>query len=297
MSSSKAAGLRTAHAIVPTVIDLHAHTSVSDGSLRPAELVALAAEIGLNAVAITDHDTVNGVEEALLAAGRYDVEVVPGVEIPLEFESFTLDMLGYFLCGAPSEEFRRQLERLRRERDERNLQILAKLDELGCHLEPGELAEAADGEAVGRPHIGEALRRKGYVDSISEAFELFLRRGAPAYVDRRRLGLKQAVRLLLDSGAVAVIAHPGIIRTDQAGLRRLLREAAKQGVAGLECSYPRHSEETEAACLALAAEFNLVPTGGSDFHGDIKPENPLGRGTAGRPIPDEALAGLKARCP
>jgi len=278
------------------MIDLHAHTTSSDGSLTPTQLVALAAEIGLSAVAITDHDSIDGLQEGLRAGGRYGIEVVPGVEIPLEFESFTLDMLGYFLCGAPSHEFRRQLERLRRDRDERNVSILAKLAELGYPLEPAELADVADGEAVGRPHIGEAMRRRGYVNTITEAFERFLRRGAPAFVDRRRLGLTKAVRLIEGSGGVAVIAHPGIIRTDDAGLRRLVHEAARQGVVGLECSYPRYSDEIEARCLTLAAEFDLVPTGGSDFHGEIKPDNPLGKGTGGRSISDEALAELKARC-
>jgi 3',5'-nucleoside bisphosphate phosphatase len=281
---------------VPAVIDLHAHTSCSDGSETPTELVALAAEIGLKAVAITDHDSVDGIPEALRAGGRYGVEVVPGVEIPLEFESFTLDMLGYFLCGAPSDEFRAQLERLRRGRDERNARILLTLSELGYPLDPAELAKVAGGEAVGRPHIGEALRRHGYVDTITEAFERFLRRGAPAFVDRRRLGLAPAVRLIGESGGVAVIAHPGIIRTDHAGLRRLVREAARLGVVGLECSYPIYDAETEQRCLALADEFGLVPTGGSDFHGSVKPAARLGKGAGGRPIPDEVLEQLRARC-
>jgi 3',5'-nucleoside bisphosphate phosphatase len=278
------------------MIDLHAHTTCSDGSLTPGELVALAAEIGLSAVAVTDHDTVEGVDEALAAGPRYGVEVVPGVEIPLEFERFTLDMLGYFLCGAPSAEFRARLERLRRERDERNAQILEKLSELGLPLEAAELADAADGEAVGRPHIGEAMRRRGYVDSITEAFERFLRRSAPAFVDRRRLGLAEAVRLIRSSGGVPVIAHPGIIHTDAAGLERLVREAVRLGAGGLECYYPLHDAETLERCLALAAEHGLVPTGGSDFHGAMKPKSRLGQGYAGQPVDDSVLAALKTVC-
>ena len=209
------------------MIDLHAHTHCSDGTLAPAELVALAREIGLSAIAITDHDTVDGLEEALAAGLQLGVEVVPGVEINLEHNEVTLDLLGYFLAGAPSDELREQLARLRRYRDERNARILARLAELGYPIEPAELAAIAGGEAVGRPHIGEAMRRRGYVQSISEAFERFLRRSAPAYVDRRRLGLAEGVRLLRDSGGVAVIAHPGIIRTDEAGLRHLCSDAAR----------------------------------------------------------------------
>lgn len=278
------------------VIDLHAHTTASDGSLTPAELVAHAAELGLRAVAITDHDTIDGLAEALTAARRYGIEVVPGVEIPLEFASFTLDMLGYFLCGPPTQELHDQLRSLRRERDERNAQILAKLAGLGYPLRREELAAAAGGEAVGRPHIGEALRRRGYVSSITEAFERLLRRGAPAFVERRRLSLPSAMRLIHESGGVAVIAHPGIIRTDSAGLRRLLREGVRQGLVGLECSYPLHDDRTTEQCLALAAEYGLVATGGSDFHGAIKPAIQLGRGSGGQPIPDEMLDRLKERC-
>jgi hypothetical protein len=278
------------------MIDLHAHTTMSDGSLTPSELVALAHRIGLSAVAITDHDSVEGVDEALAAGKALGVEVVPGVEIPLEFERFTLDMLGYFLCGPPGDGFRARLTRLRRERDERNSQILERLAALGYPLDAAELAAVANGEAVGRPHIGEALRRRGHVDSINEAFERFLRRGAPAFVDRRRLGLAEAVDLIGADQGLAVIAHPGIIHTDAAGLRRLVREAKRHGVIGIECFYPRHDEATVTQCLALAGEYDLVATGGSDFHGEMKPAVKLGVGAAGQPVPDRVLDDLRARC-
>lgn len=277
------------------MIDLHAHTLCSDGTLAPAALVALAKHIGLSAVAITDHDTVDGLEEALAAGLRLGIEVVPGVEINLEHEQVTLDMLGYFLRGAPSDELRTQLAELRRYRDERNTKILARLAELGYTITADDLAEIAGGEAVGRPHIGEALRRRGHVSTITEAFARFLRRGAPAYVDRRRLGLAESVRLLRASGGVAVIAHPGIIHTDTAGLRRLCADAARLGVVGFECFYSSYTDETMATCLELAADFGFVATGGSDFHGQTKPDVRLGGGTRGRPIPDSVLAELKAR--
>ena len=264
--------------------------------MTPTELVEEAARVGLTAVAVTDHDSVDGLEEALAAGQRLGIEVVPGVEIPLEFEDFSLDMLGYFLCGVPSDEFRAQLAKLRDERNERNERILQKLGELGFPLEPAELAQVAGGEAVGRPHIAEAMRRRGYVSSITEAFDRFLRRGAPAFIDRRRLGLATAVRLILGSGGVPVIAHPGIIRTNAAGLRRLVSAAARQGVVGLECSYPTYDQATADRCLALAYEFDLVATGGSDFHGSVKPAARLGHGAGGRPIEDDVLTQLKARC-
>jgi predicted metal-dependent phosphoesterase TrpH len=275
------------------VIDLHTHTRYSDGSLTPTELVELAAHEGLHAVAITDHDTVDGVEEALAAGRRLGVEVVPGVEINLEHGQVTMDLLGYFLAGCPTAELRAELAELRAYRDERNARILERLAELGYPIGAEELAAVAEHGAVGRPHIGEALRRHGHVTSIAEAFERFLRRGAPAWVDRRRLSLAQAVRSLRASGGLPVIAHPGIIRTDDAGLAAIARDAARLGVVGLECYYPAHDRATVARVLGLCERLALVPTGGSDFHGDVKPANTLGVGANGEPIPDAVLDDLR----
>ena len=218
---------------------------------------------------------------------------MPGVEINLEYERVTMDMLGYFLGGRPSAELKAELAELRLYRDERNGRILERLAELGYPLEPDALAAAAKNGAVGRPHIGEALVRRGYAGSITEAFERFLRRGAPAWVDRRRLSLGAGMRLLRASGGLPVLAHPGIIRTDAAGLEHIVRDAARLGMAGIECYYPLHDEATVAHCLALADKYALVPTGGSDFHGSVKPDAHLGIGSAGLPLPDELLADLE----
>jgi hypothetical protein len=277
------------------MIDLHTHTTYSDGTFSPRAVVELAARIGLSAVAVTDHDSVDGIDEALSAGGELGVEVVPGVEINLEHAQMTVDLLGYFPGEPPGAELRRQLTELRHYRDVRNAQILERLQALGSPVEPDELAAIAGSGAAGRPHIGEAMRRRGYVASITEAFERFLARGAPAWVDRRRLSLPAAVRLVRRADGVAVIAHPGIIRTDEAGLARLVGEARRCGVGGLECFYPEHDQQTVARCLALAATNGLVPTGGSDFHGQTKPDVRLGCANDGRPVPDAILAGLKAR--
>jgi predicted metal-dependent phosphoesterase TrpH len=276
------------------VIDLHTHTSLSDGSQTPTELVEEAAAKGLTAIAVTDHDTVDGLPEALAAGERLGVQVIPGVEINLEHERITMDMLGYFLAGPPSEELRAELTKLRTYRDERNQRMLDRLAELGLPLEPDDLATGDENGAIGRPHIGEAMVRRGYVSSIGEAFELYLRRGAPAWVDRRRLALGHALELLRASGAVPVLAHPGIIRTDAAGLERLVHTAVRGGLAGLECYYPLHDAETVARCAALARTYALVATGGSDYHGTLKPGARLGIGSLGRPLPDEILHDLRS---
>ena len=275
------------------MIDLHTHTLYSDGSQSPTDLVREAAELGLSAVAVTDHDTVDGLAEALEAGERYGIEVVPGIEINLEHGQVTMDMLGYFLAGMPSPELQQELAELRTYRAERNGLILRRLAELGLPLDADDLAAAAENGAVGRPHIGEAMVRHGYVSSISEAFELYLRRGAAAWVDRRRLALGRALKLLRASGALPVLAHPGIIRTDPAGLNHIVRDAARDGMAGIECYYPLHDEETVARCLGLARRYALVPTGGSDYHGTIKPAIRLGVASGGRPVPDRVLTDLR----
>jgi 3',5'-nucleoside bisphosphate phosphatase len=275
------------------MIDLHTHTNYSDGSQTPAELVEEAVAKGLTAIAVTDHDTVDGLPEALAAGERLGIEVIPGVEINLEHDRVTMDMLGYFLAGAPTEELQQELAELRVYRMERNDRMLERLAELGLPLSPEDLAAAGENGAVGRPHIGEAMVRRGYVSSISEAFELYLGRGAPAWVDRRRLGLGRALKLLRASGALPVLAHPGIIRTDPAGLNHIVRDAARSGLAGIECYYPLHDEETVARCLGLAGKYALVPTGGSDYHGSVKPKARLGAGSLGGPVPDEVLTDLR----
>ena len=275
------------------MIDLHTHTTFSDGSQTPAELVEEAAAIGLTAIAVTDHDTVDGLPQALAAGERLGVDVVPGVEINLEHDQVTMDMLGYFLAGMPTEELLAELAELRVYREERNARMVARLAELGLPLDPEDLAAASENGAVGRPHIGEAMVRRGYVRSISEAFKLYLRRGAPAWVDRRRLALGRALKLLRASGALPVLAHPGIIRTDAAGLNAIVRDAARGGMAGIECYYPLHDEGTVARCLGLAGKYALVPTGGSDYHGTVKPKARLGVASLGEPVPDEVLADLR----
>lgn len=274
------------------MIDLHTHTTFSDGTLTPTQLVEEAATLGLSALAVTDHDTVDGLPEALAAGERLGVRVVPGVEINCEHEQVTLDVLGYFLAGAPNDELERELAELRRYRDARNELILERLAALGYPIDADDLARAAGGGAVGRPHIGDAMVRQGYVGSVSEAFQRFLKRGAPAWVDRRRLALRPAIRLLRASGGLPVIAHPGIIRTDAAGLEHIVREAARLGLAGLEVLYPLHDAHTVAFCAALAERYALAPTGGSDYHGRVKPGIRLGIAAAGEPVPDDLLAGL-----
>ena len=219
--------------------------------------------------------------------------MIPGVEINLEHDRVTMDMLGYFLAGAPTDELQQELAELRVYRVERNDRMLERLAEIGLPLDPEDLAAAAENGAVGRPHIGEAMVRRGYVELDQ--------RGVRALPPPRRprVGRPAAARTGPRPQAAArvgrppVLAHPGIIRTDAAGLDHIVRDAARAGLAGIECYYPLHDAETVARCLGLARKYALVPTGGSDYHGSVKPKARLGVGSLGGPVPDEVLADLR----
>ncbi len=215
-----------AGAIVPAMIDLHAHTTYSDGTFSPRAARRARGRIGLSAVAVTDHDSVDGIDEALAAGGELGVEVVPGVEINLEHAQTDRRPAGLLPRRAAGRRAAPALSRAARlPRRAQRPDPRAPARRSGYPVEPDELAAIAGSGAAGRPHIGEAMRRRGYVASITEAFERFLARGAPAWVDRRRLSLPAAVRLVRRADGLAVIAHPGIIRTDEAGLARLVAEA------------------------------------------------------------------------
>ncbi len=275
------------------LIDLHTHTIASDGSYAPAELVRMAAEAGLAAVAITDHDTVAGNAEAVEAGPACGVEVVPGVEISVNHGGPSYHMLGYFI-DYEHEPLLSNLEAIRGFRDDRNEKIVAKLNEFGMPVTLEEIEAEARGESVGRPHVAAVLLRKGYVADNQEAFDCYLAKGKPAYIDRDRLSAAGGIDLIRGAGGVAVFAHPGIYKWDDPDdLRRTVAELTGMGIVGLEAFYSDHTPEDEQRITALADEFGLVVTGGSDFHGAATPEFKLGRGTGNLAVPYEFLEKLK----
>lgn len=243
--------------------DLHVHTTASDGRHSPAEVVRMAGEAGLAGIAITDHDTVAGLEEAIAAGQKHGVRVIAGVEISTVVEDREIHVLGYgFNRHDPL-----LLERLasqRRIRETRNEAILARLKQLGLPLADEEVREAAprrDG-SIGRPHIAEALVRKGYVQNVREAFDRYLAEGALAYVKPPRIGPLEAVRWIHEAGGKAIIAHPGLYRHDRLVIRLL-----EGGADGLEADHSDHHEEMVRHYRTLARKSNKLATGGSDFHG------------------------------
>lgn len=247
--------------------DLHTHTTASDGTRRPEENVRLAAEAGLGAVAITDHDTVSGLEEALAAGITYGIAVVPGVEISTVQDGVDVHVLGYWIDYKDPLLLER-LGSLRETRDRRNEMILARLRELGCELTYDDVlaslqASKKPDDTIGRPHIADALVRKGYVATMAEAFDKYLANGAAAYVNPPRITPAEAVSWIRAAGGTAVLAHPGLY-----GMDELVPQLAKLGLAGVEAYHADHSPEQEAFYAALAGSHGLLVTAGSDYHGE-----------------------------
>lgn len=258
-------------------IDLHTHSNASDGSFPPREVVRLAKERGLKALALTDHDTIDGLPEAVAAGQEFGIEVIPGVEISARHANGSMHILGYFL-DYESELLARRLAVLKQARKDRNPQIIAKLNDLGLPLTMAQVERISGGGQVGRPHIARALYEGGYVRSLQEAFDVYLGNNGRAYVSKFRFPPEEALAMIRDAQGIPVVAHPFTLglHTSET-LKPLLLELRALGLVGLECYYPEHSSVQEALYLSLARELGLLITGGSDFHGDNKPEVALGR--------------------
>jgi predicted metal-dependent phosphoesterase TrpH len=250
-------------------IDLHVHTTASDGQFSPADVVHQALEIGLKTVAITDHDTIDGVAQALQAANGTPLEVIPGVELSTVSAAAEVHVLGYYISGNHPG-LRDTLARLRHSRLLRAQQILDKLTRMGMPLAWDELKRIAGEAVIGRPHISLAMLERGYVSSVTEAFAQYVGRGRPAYVERYKLSPAEAVRSVLESGGIPVLAHPLYVS-------HLVPTLVDSGLLGLEAYYPGYFPDETEFLLCLADKHGLVTTGGSDFHGpDVLPGHDLG---------------------
>ncbi|MHB9075178.1 MAG: PHP domain-containing protein [Desulfobaccales bacterium] len=256
-------------------MDLHVHSTASDGSYPPAEVVRQAKVGGLTAIALTDHDTVDGLAEAVAAGERLGVEVIPGVEISAQCPGGTMHILGLFIeyhDGRLDE----RLAVLKQARIERNPLIIKKLNDLGVHITMARVEEISGGGQVGRPHIARALMEAGYVKSIQEAFDTYLRMGGKAYVSKFRFPPDQALAMIREAQGIPVLAHPFTLNLGAFALKNRIVELKGLGLAGLEVFYSEHSSEQEALYFKLARELDLLVSGGSDFHGQNKPEITLG---------------------
>lgn len=256
-------------------IDLHVHTTASDGTLTPSQAVHLAKKRQLKAIAITDHDTVDGVKEALEQGKRLSIEVIPGVEISANAKTGSLHLLGYFV-ETERGILKEKLERLKQARSERNPRIADRLNDLGVHITYEEAVRASGGGQVGRPHFAQVLVNRGYVRSISEAFDRYLAQGAPAYVRKFRFEVKEAMDIVLEAGGVPVLAHPFTMNCAPDELETRVTELVQDGLKGIEVFYPDHTGEQTVQYQRLADKLGLVKTGGSDFHGALIEKAELG---------------------
>jgi len=275
------------------MIDLHVHTTSSDGTLTADEVVALAGAIGLRAIAVTDHDTVAGVCEAKQAGERIGLEVVSGVEISAQSDRGILHVLGYFV-QPDHPELIETLDSLRQGREERTPKILTKLRGLRVAVSLEEVNEEAAGGVPGRPHIARVLKRKNYVGTLQEAFDRYLKRGAAAYVQKRKLQPDEALRIIRAAGGIPVMAHPySLLGRGASALEALIKRLIPLGLLGIEAYYPKHTPEQTELFLELARKHGLLISGGTDFHGANKPDIELGVIPGHSPLPYSLLERLK----
>lgn len=278
---------------MPDWIDLHVHTLASDGSDTPADVVRMAAELGLRAVAVTDHDTFAGLPEAIEAGARYGVEVVPGVELSTIYDGVEVHVLGYYMdAGHPR--LRAMMARATAERNARNETMVQRLHDAGYPVTMDALHAAFPGQTMlGRPHISEYLMRRGYVSSVQDGMKNLLGRGKPFYVARYNIPLEESVETLRAAGGLPVVAHLFKYRYTPEQLTAMVDAAAAAGAVGLEAMYTNYTPEQEQAVRVLAAERGLLCTGGTDYHGARKPDIALGRGFGNLRVPYALLEGLK----
>ncbi|HYR03458.1 MAG TPA: PHP domain-containing protein [Syntrophobacteria bacterium] len=275
-------------------IDLHTHSTCSDGTLTPRHVVGLAESIGLRAVALTDHDTVAGVGEALAAGDEVGIEVVAGVEISAACSAGSMHILGYYLSPTHPE-LLGALNRLQEGRAARAHKIVERLRNLGLEITFAEITDLAGGE-VGRAHIAKALVKRRYVPSAREAFTRYRRRGRPGYVDRVRLPPEEVIDVIRRAGGLAALAHPSTLALEQPGdLSALVARLKAMGLEGMEVLSPYHTREMTRMYEEIAREHGLLCTGGSDFHGGVSDHADLGATRLGLRFPYALLDGLKMR--
>jgi hypothetical protein len=267
-------------------IDLHTHSLRSDGALSPADLVRRAAARGVRFQALSDHDTLAGVADAVATGSELGVQIIPATELNTESEWGDAHVLGYFIDPADAA-LEERLRWLRENRGRRIELMVEKLNALGYAVELGRVLEIAQGGALGRPHLAQALFEKGYVKSYDQAFDTLIAKDSPAYVARVGLTPLEAVTLVREHGGVPSLAHPGTV----VGLDALLPKLVAAGLAGIEAYYGAHSPEMTAACLARARQHGLVATGGSDFHGRGEHGVDLG----GVFVPSETIERLESK--
>jgi predicted metal-dependent phosphoesterase TrpH len=256
--------------------------------------VRYAKAKGLQAIAITDHDTIEGLEEGLSEGKKIDFEVIPGIEISAEHSPGSMHLLGFFI-DIHHPLLNERLGYLQKARAERNPKIVEKLNQLGIDVSYEEVLKASGGGQVGRPHVAQVLFEKGYVRSFQEAFERFLKKGAPAYVEKLRFTAKESIHFINEAKGVAVLAHPNTLSMNgYSELENLIIQLVKEGLKGIEVYYPEHSALEVAQYRILAERYGLLMTGGTDYHGMEKNGLEIGVARGEMKLPYSLVEGLKA---
>lgn len=274
-------------------IDLHTHSTASDGTYTPTELLDYAKEKDLKAIALTDHDTVSGIAEARVAAKKNSIELIPGIELSTEYEGRDIHMLGLNI-DTENYYFQTYLKEFKESRDLRNIKMIEGLQkEFDISVE--KLTKRYPGRVLTRAHIAEYLFSEGYVDSITDAFTKYIGDNAPYFIPREKITPFDAIRAIHESGGYAILAHPMIYHMKEKELERLARDLKKTGLDGIEAIYSTYRPYDEAFVRRLAKDLNLSITGGSDFHGKIKPDLDLGSGYGRLRVPYTVLENLLSK--
>ena len=277
------------------MIDLHTHSTASDGSLSPRSLIDLANKIGLKALALTDHDTVAGLDEAVDAAARTDLIFVPGVELSAFNEKGSLHIVGLHI-DHKNPRLASGLQRVLAMRKERNPRIVKRLEELGMHVSLEDAAELAGGEVVGRPHFARAMVDRGYARDSNDAFARFLGKNGAACVFKERLDSAECIDLIRGAGGVPILAHPDQTGLEGEDLDEFVGQLVDMGLKGIEVFCSSYKSHLTAQYTRLARKYDLVRSGGTDFHGAPKPNIKLGRGFGSLYVPDELLEPISLAC-
>lgn len=275
-------------------VDLHVHSNKSDGSISPSDLISEARKKGLTAFALTDHDTVEGIEEAIKAAENEDVRVIPGIELSTEYEGKDIHIVGLFI-DKEQPAFRKKIQEFVDSRILRNQKMCQKLTEAGCPLTYEELVGEFPDSVITRAHYAQILLKKGYTKSLKEAFERYIGDRGPCFVPREKITPEDGIKLILSAKGIPVLAHPLLYKMGEERLQKLIDRLKNAGLQALEAIYSTYTPSEEKQMCELAKRNGLLISGGSDFHGNAKPGLEIGTGYGKLYVPEEILSNLEKR--
>lgn len=273
-------------------VDLHTHSTYSDGTFTPKELIAYAKEKGLSAIALTDHDTVTGVSEAISYSAEYGIEVIPGIEVSTEYEDTEIHIVGLFV-DVNNKELLSALDNFRLGRQNRNKEMVDKLNAIGVNINYNDVLANAGGGVITRAHIAQEIIKKGYALSNNEVFDKYIGKNKPAYVKRKVMTWQDTISLIIKSGGIAVLAHPLLYKLSDKRLEMIVSQLSANGLGAIEAYYSTHSPRDVKYIKELALKNRLKLSGGSDFHGTNKPKLDLATGYGNLQVPYDIIEELK----